>query len=321
MRDHTKYRWPLLGLVLAFLAELLLCFWAASESRLSFAYVSPTLFVLFAFVLWFRTNKTLGLFGSALLGALFMNALIDAAFTWTLLVEGRGNSDLVSLIVPSFHLVLATTLFLWSKNISGKVRWIFAGLFAFFVLRALLLIPVYAQWSGEIAGLSQKISSWTGVEMQMIPVQTEVTALNSSAEEKSLVGCERPNITVVNSTLAIELNEPLVWGECGFEKTLYKFQSELLPVEVSFKNETSDPVQLQLSLYDVSSKEFVRTWNLVLFPSSLQTVSDVQFPEEGALFVYAIDKPEWGVVSLFSATVGGAFSVMHSPFTVENMSK
>ncbi len=331
---HALKLWPFWVLVCAFFLEFFLSIWVVSMTRLSAGSLSPTLILLTIFLLWFWSNATLGLFGSALLGALFLNAVVDASFAWTLLVGAMPGVSAFSVLVPTAHFLIAIALLIWaSKARALQMRWLFSGFLSFFVLRALLLIPVAGMWSGEIAGMTQKVSKWTGLEVrgENTPLEhseadnelekiindelarSEDSGKNAISSEKKII-CERPNGERYSSLSAMPLtSSPIVWTECGFDKTIFIVDGE---DELNLKNMTHSPVQLKFSSYDVDHAGFGDSWDFVLLPNSTQTISQFKTPERGAIFIYSPDHPELGIGAVFSKNSRDTFWVEHSPFKV-----
>ena len=311
-------QWPLTALFVCLILEVMLSFWLAGDVRLSMSYVSPSLIVLISFILWFRANYLLGMFGSALLGAFLLNSVVDGAFVWTLMAEGNLKSSWFSILVPSFHFLVAMFLLLSGRDIKLNARWLFAGCLAFFVLRALLLIPVYARWSGEIAGMTQNLSRWTGVKILPhgqpggFPVESIASAL--LVEESLLDSCSRPNGETYNSNTAEALGvTELVWNECGFSKLQRTIESG---ENLNLRNDTEAAVQLRFSIYNIDSMNFEKTWNLVLFPQSIQVVSQFELRPFEVALVYSPDLAKRGVLALFPHGMRASLWVEHSPLMV-----
>lgn len=293
-------RWFAVFLWIAFALELGLALWGVVHGSFLPSFSLPTLFVFLLLVLWVQFLKTLGLIGSLLFGGVLLNSLLDFLVSLDQ-VWGEWNWMSAALVlVPFLHLVLLCAALLSWQKMSLKVRALFFGALALFFIRAVLMIPAYARWSGGISGLSQTLLNKVGVTEVFLKEKTAPIAEFIS----SRVVSEQWDCDIKGDYIDLPLDGP-TWGEadviskleCGFSVNFAYLDS----TELQIANTLELPIQLQFSLYNIETESFQRTWSHVLYAGNTEKIVDVLIGPSELLFVYSVEGPRDGVLTLASS--------------------
>lgn len=310
-------RWFAVFLWIAFLLELGLAFGAVLQDSFVPSFSLPTLSVFLLLVLWVQFLKTLGLVGSLFFGGVLLNSLLDFLVSLDQVWGQWTWMSMALVLVPFLHLVLLCAALLSWQKMNLKVRALFLGALALFLIRAVLMIPAYARWSGGISGFSEALLSKVGV--------SEVFKNSSEPRREflatKLIG-EKWDCTWRGDWVELSLSGPVVGGEqvfermeCGFSRNFAKLSSS----ELQIANKLERPVQLQFSLFDTDSESFVRTWSHVIYAGNTEKILDVGLQPQELLFVYAVGRPRDGVLTLASSEAQGLperLRIELSPFAV-----
>lgn len=291
-------RWFAVFLWIAFALELGLSLWAVFQGEFVPSFSLPTLMVFLLLVLWVQFLKTLGLVGSVLFGGILLNSLLDFLVS---LDQVWGDWSWISaalVVVPFLHLILLCAALLSWRKMNLKLRALFCGALALFLIRAVLMIPAYARWSGGISGLSQALLNKVGINEVFLHAEVPKPDFLATKSVGDVWDCDWQGDVVELSLKGEIFSSDHVFErlECGFSTSFARLNG----TELLVANKLDAPIQLQFSLYDTESENFIRTWSHVIYAGNTEKILDVEIMQNELLFVYTAANPRDGVLTLAS---------------------
>ena len=328
--------WFAVSVWIAFLLELGLFLWGVLTHQAGVHHFWPTFSILLFLLLWLQSQKTLGLVGSLLLGALCLNGLIDLIFAYDNL-SFEDSFSIAAFGVPVAQVLLIVSAFFAWQRINVKGRAVVFGFLSLFLIRAILLVPFYDKWTGELSGYSYELLEATGIDVGPVWLQAEgeeepSTVIVDEGEVESLKShsCKRWESPTefyfsekVNLTLGAGegdvAQEAIQFGECGFFNKVALVREETLAI----KNLNGSAVQLRMSVWNMNSQSFAeRGSQVLLFPNSDVEVSDIQLSDDEILVVYRVDNPRGNLILLTSnKSLEGVALVEFEPLDVQYKSR
>ncbi len=262
-----------------------------------------SLVVLALFLVWWRLNRSLGLVGSALAGALLMSGVVDAFLAW-----GSGEKALVwllPLILPLFAVIL-----LWAPWTFPSRRWVSFGVVSMFVLRLIVAAPTHSAWSGRLSGSVRDWLLMAGLDPSLSVREPEAPpAFLGDVEMPCGLGRFRVKSDDLKpSTAGLRLRvEP-----CGFTPLAFAARG-VSTLEIS--NALSIALELAFAPQGEGS-ETVAPWSIVVPPESSVEVTDFRVPVGGAVLVYAPLEAHLGAVFVADPRVAGEYWVSRRPLSL-----
>jgi hypothetical protein len=303
----TSYRAALLLLWLALLAHMGSIFFVGLPHFFS------SLCVLLFLICWVHWTRSLGLIGSALLGALVVSSLMDLFLSWGFKTELAFSLDsLSSFVAPLLGLLVGLALFFFGALVLTP-RWIAFGLVIMFCLRALLIAPSHQVWSSQLSEKFGRYLLRAGLNVQREQV-ADFEALFPKISEQEMP-CGMMSYRVSTQNLQIQNSEVKLYvKECGFHPQGLALGGGVFSLEIH--NALPRALELRLSPR-LEDGDYAAPRSFVVPPESYIEVSDLDLPPKGAVLIYAPLEPLLGSALLVDPSLKAEWRVSREPLGLE----
>jgi len=270
---------------------------------IDFGVGSSTLVVALFLLLWLRFNRSLSLVGSGFAGALLVSGLMDSLLAW-------GSDDRwLAIALPLMFVALAIFLIRIDSLIPTR-RWVVFGLVSMFMIRALVLAPTHATWSGRLSGSVREWLVLAGLDPSVLPRKEEPPPVLSDIEMPCGLGrfsVKSDAIKPVTGAFQLRIEA------CGFSPQAFSVRGSEI-IEIS--NALEMAVQISFAPQDEEG-EYLNTMSVVVPPQSSIEVADFKVPVGGSVLVYAPLEPHLGSVLGVNVRVPGEYWVSRQPLTLK----